>query len=502
VTTQSLEAGHVVGGRYRVDGTLGQGGMGAVYRAYDLSIRREVAVKVLAPALRGHRTPNLRMSREAFATARVAHPNCVTVLDCGELDDGSVFLAMELLSGHELAGEMRRGPIEWGRALAIAADILRGLAYAHSAGVIHRDIKPANVFMTRAGGTEVAKILDFGIAKLVGDARAEAGAETLTQEGLAIGSPVYMSPEQAIGNRLDARTDLYSLTVVLFEMLTGRAPFDDEDKIAVLRMHLTRRPPRLVDAAPTLTPPDGLEELIARGLAKNPAERIQSAGEYIDAIAAILERARRRPIATPAGGARKRWWIAGVTAAALAVMLVAASATGGSGSTEANAIAAKAPEPEPEPEPAPAPEPAAEPEPEPELVIDEAELAPDLARIIVLLEQRRHREADRLSKALVKRHPKKALAHLARGHVYLDRMWWSDGFDSYRRALALDPELRSDPRVIDNAIRGLSSRSKPWLAERFIRDHLRDLARDALEEAARSRSKNMSRRAKRLLASI
>jgi serine/threonine-protein kinase len=515
--------GDLVAGRYRILARLGSGGMGAVYRAEHIAIGRQVALKLLEPALRRHSTSNLRMAREAFAAGRVDHPNCVTVSDCGALEDGSLYIAMELLEGRDLAAELAAsGPMPVPRALRIARHVLAGLAHAHEVGVVHRDIKPSNILLIEHNGDpDFAKVVDFGIAKLVGEARSQVGDQTLTADGLAIGSPTYMSPEQALGGALDGRTDLYALTVVLFEMITGRPPFDDEDKMAVVRMHIGREPPRLAELAPGVALPNGLEQLVARGLAKERGERIATAGDYLAAIDQILSPA---PALAPAARPRRGWgWAAVGTLGLLGLIGIGAAASGSADTPGPSAVRAAAapalaaaeppPEPEPDPEPEPAREPAAD-EPDPdsadgdepaELVIeDEAPLVDGrVAAAIVEIEKlrraRRFQAAIDRGKTLIKSHPKVAAAHLAYGHIYFDRMWWSDGFAAYEKALAIDSSLASDSTVIGNAIRGLSSRSRPWLAERFIRAHLGAAAIEALEQtASTTRSKSLRQRARRL----
>ncbi|HUH02229.1 MAG TPA: serine/threonine-protein kinase, partial [Kofleriaceae bacterium] len=219
--------GTVIDRRYRITGLLGRGGMGSVYRAEHVRIRRPVAVKLLHPGYGQVEEIARRFEREAFATGRIDHPNIVIVSDFGELDDGTLYLVMELLDGVSLGDVMEEEKqLAPRRALRIIKHVLRGLGHAHAFEIIHRDIKPENVLLVEhAGEHEFAKILDFGIAKLVGDAELEEGGEKLTQAGVAFGTPAYISPEQATGSNIDHRADIYSLSVMLYEMLIGRAPF-------------------------------------------------------------------------------------------------------------------------------------------------------------------------------------------------------------------------------------------------------------------------------------
>lgn len=275
--------GEVVDGRYKIVELLGEGGMGRVYRAEQLRLQRSVAVKVLHRAYSAVPEVGQRFEREAIALARLDHPNCVAVQDFGRLPDGSLFLVMSYLPGVLLrtALDTTRFPIA--RALHVTRHLLSGLAHAHKAGIIHRDVKPDNVMLVRyEGDADFAKLFDFGIVKLVQDE--PPAAEHLTRIGQRFGTPAYMSPEQALGRAVDARTDLYSLTVVLYEMLTGRPLFVADDEEGLLVMHAAKAPPTLAEGAGAERFPPALEELVRRGLTKNPAERYADADEYLAAL--------------------------------------------------------------------------------------------------------------------------------------------------------------------------------------------------------------------------
>jgi eukaryotic-like serine/threonine-protein kinase len=201
--------GKLIDGRYRLETMLGRGGMGLVFRATHAGLRRQVAVKILHPSLAASSDVRNRFEREALAVGKIDHPNCVAVYDVGRLPDGSLYLAMELLDGKSLADVLEQeGQIAAGRALHILAHILRGLGHIHNSGLIHRDIKPENIFLIRQGQDEdFAKILDFGIAKPMEKTSLDDGVK-LTQAGMAFGTPIYMAPEQALGNPMDGRADL------------------------------------------------------------------------------------------------------------------------------------------------------------------------------------------------------------------------------------------------------------------------------------------------------
>ncbi|MEM7436287.1 MAG: serine/threonine-protein kinase [Myxococcota bacterium] len=282
--------GDVLDGRYRITGVLGSGGMGCVYRAEHLAIGRPLALKFLRPEVEGIAGISERFRREAFAIGRVDHPNCVNVSDFGQLEDGTLYMVLEVLDGtslFDLMAEEHR--LDWRRALHISRHVLSALGYAHGAGIVHRDVKPENVILVEQGGDpDFAKILDFGIAKLFDEAQAEAGNPGLTQLGVTIGTPTYIAPEQAFGQPVDARADLYSLSVMLFEMVAGAPPFDADDVLALLTMHATAEVPRLADVASGVGVPQPVEALVRLGLEKKPEDRIPDAATYIAKIDALL----------------------------------------------------------------------------------------------------------------------------------------------------------------------------------------------------------------------
>jgi len=286
--------GMIIDGRYRLDATLGRGGMGLVYRAAHVGLRRQVAVKILHPSLAASPDVRNRFEREALAVGKIDHPNCVSVYDVGRLPDGSLYLAMELLEGRPLADVLEQeGQIAPGRALHVLAGILRGLAHIHHAKLIHRDIKPENIFLIQQGQDEdFAKILDFGIAKPMEASDLNDGVK-LTQAGMAFGTPIYMAPEQALGNPMDGRADLYAAAVLTYEMLCGQPPFYSEDKLEVMSMHTARPVPpmrqRMVRGARPV--PASIERLIARGLTKKPGDRYATAEDFL----AEVEHALRTP---------------------------------------------------------------------------------------------------------------------------------------------------------------------------------------------------------------
>lgn len=283
--------GMMVDARYRLDAVLGRGGMGLVFRATHLELHREVAVKVLHPSLATSPEVRSRFEREALAVGKVNHPNCVATFDVGRLADESLYLAMELLEGRALVDVLARdGQFPPARALHVLRHILRGLTSIHNAGLIHRDIKPENIFLVRYGDdADFAKILDFGIAKPIFGELADDGVR-LTQAGMAFGTPIYMSPEQALGSKLDGRADLYAAAVIGYEMLAGQLPFYSEDRLEVMAMHAAKPVPamsaRLIDGGRPVPP--SIERLIAKGLTKKADDRYANAEEFLAAVEAEL----------------------------------------------------------------------------------------------------------------------------------------------------------------------------------------------------------------------
>ncbi len=293
-----LPIGQVLDGRYRIEDVLGEGGLGVVYRAQHLGLGRPVALKVLHRALGMLEEIDRRFAREAKVLSTLSHPNIVAVSDFGAAD-GVSYLAMELLEGVTLADELDEGPLDPDRAVRIAEQMLDALAYAHSRGVLHRDLKPGNVFLVAQpdGGLHV-KLLDFGLAKM-GDPDADGPPKpTLTRLGTILGTPSYMSPEQATSTPADARSDVYSMGIVLYEMLAGRPPFREDNRHDTIRAHLVQDVPAPESFRPGLVLGAELATVIGRSLAKTRESRYAHAGEMGDAI-----RALPRPAATLSAGA-------------------------------------------------------------------------------------------------------------------------------------------------------------------------------------------------------
>ena len=266
--------GTVFAGRYEILGTLGKGGMGTVYRALDRDLGGEVAVKVLLPAAFDEGTTvSVTLKQEIQLARKITHRNVVRMHDLGEAD-GLRFLTMEYVPGTTLRDILdKKGALALAPGLQIAKQLCRGLTAVHEAGIIHRDIKPPNIMVLPNG---VVKLMDFGIA------RAAEGADPATQGGQAVGTPYYMSPEQAVGRELDARSDIYSVGVVLYELFSGTRPIGGRDSGEVMRCHVSFEPKHVTLLRPDL--PDLLARVLMACLAKSPAQRPPTANDLYGAL--------------------------------------------------------------------------------------------------------------------------------------------------------------------------------------------------------------------------
>ncbi len=276
----------VLDGKFRIIQRIGAGGMGSVYRAEEPAMGREVAIKILHPKLKGRSDLVSRFRREARAMSQLKHPHTVRVFMYGELEDGSLYIVMEMLEGKNLNQTVRKeGPMEPSRAIPIVCDACHALHEAHEIGIVHRDLKPENIFVCQqAGMKDYAKLLDFGLAKVT-EAQMRPGSMILTQEGMVFGTPEFMSPEQARGQTLDARSDIYSLACILYEALTGKLPFVAKTPMEYVGKHVTAAPIPLNERVAGRLFPSGLGEVLNKALRKNPDERFQSAVELADALA-------------------------------------------------------------------------------------------------------------------------------------------------------------------------------------------------------------------------
>jgi serine/threonine-protein kinase len=286
--------GTILDRRFRIDLKLAAGGFGAIYRATDVLSDAEVALKVLLPQMA--RDPNVvaRFRREGATLSSLRDPHTITAYELGEAPDGTLYIVMELLHGESLYEQFRAtGPLPWRRVVHIARGVCSSLAEAHAAGIVHRDLKPANIHLeVRGGDPDFVKVLDFGIAKIVQGA--EYDRTELTQAGHMIGTVDYMSPEQMVGGEMTARSDIYTLGVVMYEMIGGRTPFADaQSATAILAAVLTRTVEPLSRHADV---PLELDRIVARCLVRDPQGRFGDVGELDDALAEVLSPGPARPV--------------------------------------------------------------------------------------------------------------------------------------------------------------------------------------------------------------
>ena len=286
-------------GKYRVEELIGEGGMGKVYRAKQLTLDKPVVLKVLRQTLLSDERTVARFQREAKAASRLNHPNSISVLDFGELEDAALFIAMEFVSGRDLHQILsKEWPLPEGRVVRIVAQVLSALSDAHGAAVIHRDLKPENIMVEqRRGEPDFVKVLDFGIAKIT-DASGDDGP-ALTRAGFVCGTPEYMSPEQARGGSLDPRSDLYAVGVILYQLTSGLLPFESDTAVGFASKHLTEEPVPPSKRRPDARISPALEDLIMRALSKSPHDRPADAETFrAELLAADAERKAGRRGAT------------------------------------------------------------------------------------------------------------------------------------------------------------------------------------------------------------
>jgi eukaryotic-like serine/threonine-protein kinase len=294
-TPEVKRLGQVISGRYLIQKLLGEGGMGAVYLAEHTHMKKHVALKLLHPEMMDNAEVSARFEREAMASAHIEHPNVAAATDFGKTDDGAYFLVLEYIEGTSLRDTLAEGqPLSVARALRITRQIALALERAHEAGIVHRDLKPENVMLVKKDGEpDFVKVLDFGIAKLV-DGGASASADiakrngaanpVLTRLGTILGTPEYMAPEQALGEAISPAADLYGVGVMLYEMLTGKHPFDPPDRMAMLSFHIVAPVPLMRDRAPEVDVPAAVEAVVRCLLEKDAKKRYASARALVEAI--------------------------------------------------------------------------------------------------------------------------------------------------------------------------------------------------------------------------
>jgi serine/threonine-protein kinase len=483
---EDARLGSVVVDRYKILERLSQGAMGVVYRAERVQLGRIVAVKFLHSGFAASPDFIKRFELEARMMSRLDHPHCVGVIDFGVAD--APFIVMDFVTGTTLKALVEDGPLPPARALAIVRQVLAGLAHAHEKGIIHRDIKPANVMLAQATGTgDHVRLLDFGLAKLH-DTEQSASSNV-------VGTPSYMSPEQAAGKRVDGRSDLYATAVMLFELLTGEKPFQHDEAFQVIRMHVQEPPPSLREKRPKGRFSPQLEEVVRRGLAKSPDERFQTPEEFREACDSVPEAAGRAqtapavaraatvpaaapravsvppverslpPRRAPRGHGHGHGFLAYVGAAAILVgSIVVWLALGRPGfSSKSAAVAA------------------------------DARPAADVARedeIRKLHDERR-------------KNPRDASVHYRLGKAYVDKGWRAEALQAYLEAIDLDPaRYKKDDRLIKDVIAALGDAKTRDNARGVLVKKIGAAALPQLRVAAKSKDPALRREATATIAEL
>ena len=312
---KKFKEGSVIAGKYKIIDKLGEGGMGVVYKADDTRLKRTVALKFLPAELTRDPEAGERFVREAQAAAALSHPNICTIHEINE-EEGESFIAMEYIDGQSLKEKIKSGPLEIEGVLDIATQVAEGLKEAHKKGIVHRDIKSANIMLMEMGH---AKIMDFGLAKVV-------GGSLITKEPTTMGTVAYMSPEQTRGEIVDHRTDIWSLGVVVYEMISDQLPFKGERETSIMYSIVHEEPKSLKEVEASI--PEGLEQVVSRALAKNPDERYQHIDELLDDLVSITEgfeprKIKAKPLKKRVQRVKKIYLYAGIAA-----MIILLSVTG------------------------------------------------------------------------------------------------------------------------------------------------------------------------------
>ena len=470
--------GTIVGERYRIVSRIGVGGMGAVYRAEHTMMRRDLAIKVLLPELSGKEEFARRFEREAESASRLDHPNIITTTDFGRTNDGSLFLAMEFLAGISLGAAIAAGPMPIDRALAIERQILRGLDHAHAAGVVHRDLKPENIMLVeRDGQRDFVKILDFGIAKVT---EPQSGGQALTQAGVIFGTPEYLSPEQALGEAVDARADIYAAGVILYEMLAGRRPFESEDKVKIISMHLAHAPPRVRDVSPSVDLPLPLEQAVLQAMEKSRDNRFATAAAFMQALDdAEVESQRDDEFAIgatipqmdlPLPARRLR-----ALPVAIALLVVTIGGLGIKRRIAHHRVATLTVRPV---QPAPPP----------------PDLAAEMKKVEAWLEDDNSAAARVALETMLTSRPKDARVRYMLGRVAYAQDKHQEALDDYAAAIALDPGFRGDPVLLGHVDAMLADPKLDDAALSLLIDHVGAPAADLLGKVANEGSDLTRRR--------
>lgn len=529
--------GRVLDARYRIEGVLGAGGVGVVYRAVHTGLRRPVALKVLRHGFEELASLRRRFEREARILSQLNHPNIVGLTDYGICDD-MPYLVMELLEGRSLADLIDEdGPPDPAVALDIVRGIVRGLAFAHGRSVLHRDLKPGNVFLQALPDEpHHPKLLDFGLAKIYADEEGAEDEPTLTKAGTIIGTPAYMAPEQAAGSAVDARADVYAAGVLLFELLTGRPPFMEERRSDLFRSHMVDPVPDPASFRAGLMLHDDLQALLLRALEKEPADRYADGSELLAAFdalpigAARIESGVEEPTgsrslvdarrAEPAPSPSRVPLYAGLAV----LLLLAGLALWWRGQDEEPA---PAPEPDqvvtlpetsvtpvtpevvtaPDPVPTP-PEPAPDPDPggEERFAIGDdpfaAPLPAELARLAQRLEggDSLDREAHRAMRIYQRLHPDDPRPSLLLGRDFVRHNAWPQAIERYELSLVRGDSARGDPQMFEDLLEAVrSDRNGDEAGDAIARIYGAEAVEPVRVELARSETRPIRQRLRALL---
>jgi serine/threonine-protein kinase len=533
----------VIQDRYKILAVVASGGMGVVYRGERLQLGRPVAIKFLHPWVASQPSFLQRFAVEARAMSRLSHPNCASVIDFGV--EGMPFLVMDFVAGRSLRLLIESERLDPTRVLGFTRQILSGVAHAHAQGIIHRDLKPENIIVSDTPGlVDYVRILDFGLAKLH-------GGPVLTV-GMAIGTPSYMAPEQTLAEGVvDARTDVYAVGILLFEMLTGSKPFVSDKVADLLLMHQRQPPPRMSAVATGASFSDALEAVVAKALAKAPADRFSSADEmaaaveqipasgvmrvgaaaYVAAPTAptpgttaageidktitdktIIAPPRHRDFGLPpqrperAGTptwkrflqpfgkqrSRRQWLLAGTSAGAgLVIIFVWALLRGHQKPDRAEVPRAATPS-------AVAPTPMGMGELSPMT----PDSTPGLADAAQLVRLGLREQAITILQEIRRNYPRSAYANFLLAVVYFEKLWWSVGLQHAQAAIQADPAYRRSPKLAKLLVRSLMSDSFWERAATFLKQDMAEISAPYLEEAAQfDKSPGVRARAAQILAS-
>ena len=483
--------GRILDGRYQVLERLGTGGAGVVYRGKQVQLGRFVAIKMLQQHTAGVAESRRRFHREAKALSELAHPNIVGVTDSG-IDGDVPYLVMELLEGKTLAELLAEGPLPFARALDIGRQLLRGLAFVHGKGIVHRDLSPANVFLHELPDhLDHVRIFDFGVAKFLdGPSASPTLMESLTRIGVVVGTPAYMSPEQARSEAVDARTDVYAAGVVLFELFAGRPPFTGKTREELQRAHAAEPVPALAEARPDLSAALFLQPVIERAMAKNRAGRFPDAASMLAALEAIAAVSRVAAAAMPASNRasrdsegrqltrlRRAWdFVSGSWKSAVTVVSVAAGLTSVITFVRRDVVKPNAGAPAGISVPAEGARraaPAAPRAPRPAARDPWREAIPAALQPVrdKLDHQTRVSEAGlRPVYVYARLNPADPRPWLLAARAYAQQDWWSDAVDRYQRAYRLDASCRGDPQMLPDLAKAAAHPTAGRSAAKAIHD--------------------------------